>query len=206
MRVAALYVDTARGPYAGMPGVDCWGFAEKTGTQLDAFAATRDAMQYPGTWPVVAHPPCGPWGRFHWHYKGGEGGKACGLRAVEQVRRWGGVLEHPSGSRLWATAGLPLPGQCDSHGGWTLAVEQVDWGHPARKPTWLYVVGTESAPVMPLKREPTHVMVRLLRNNNDLPELRKADRHLTPPAFAHWLVRLASGCRPPAPTPTPLPE
>jgi hypothetical protein len=46
--VAALYIDP-RGPYPKMPVVDCWD-------------ETRDADRYAGAAPIVAHPPCGPWG------------------------------------------------------------------------------------------------------------------------------------------------
>lgn len=195
--VAALYVDTARGPYVGLPGVECWGFATRDGRQIDAFASQRDARSYEGPHPVVVHPPCGPWGRFWWNYKGGEGARSCGLRAVDQVRRWGGVLEHPSHSGLWDACGLPLPGAgVDSEGGYTLEVRQCDWGHPCVKPTWLYVV-RGVAPPLPPPGEPTHVMVRLRRNNNELPELRKDLRHLTPPSFARWLVALALTARHP---------
>jgi hypothetical protein len=191
MTVAALYVDTARGPYPRMAGVDCWGFSTRDGLQLDAFAAQRDARVYAGPHPVVAHPPCGPWGRFWWNYKGGEGAKDCGLRAIDQVRAFGGVLEHPSQSGLWKAAGLPRPGEPRDHaGGFTIEVRQCDWGHPAAKPTWLYIVGCE-VPDRPEAGQPTHVMVRLLRNNNELPEVPKRLRHLTPPAFAEWLVELA---------------
>lgn len=199
MSVAALYVDTARGPYVRLPGVDCWGFAAKNGStdQPDMFAKTRDAREYWGPSPVVAHPPCGPWGRFWCNYKGGEGAKSCAPRAVEQVRAFGGVLEHPSASHLWKHCSLPKPGEpADAFGGWTLEVEQVDWGHPCRKKTWLYIVGVgpERVPERPPPGVPSHVMVRLLRNGNDLPELSKSRRHLTPPAFARWLVRLAQRC------------
>lgn len=46
--VAALFVDAA-GSYADLAGVDLWDEA-------------RDARLYPGTAPVVAHPPCQRWG------------------------------------------------------------------------------------------------------------------------------------------------
>lgn len=105
MTVAALYVDTARGPYPAIPGVECWGFATRDGSQIDAFATDLDARSYAGPHPVVAHPPCGPWGRFWWNYKGGEGSRSCGLRAADQVREWGGLLEHPEHSGLWKAAG-----------------------------------------------------------------------------------------------------
>jgi hypothetical protein len=191
-RIAALYVDTARGPYARLQGVDCWGFAARNGKQRDLFAPTRDARQYSGPYPVIAHPPCGPWGRFWWNYKGGEGAKECGPRAIEQVRACGGVLEHPAESGLWKACGLLSPGEIDAHGGTTLAVQQCDWGHKARKRTWLYIVGCQ-VPPMPPPASPTHVMVRLLRNGNDWPEVPKAERHLTPPRFATWLVQLVRG-------------
>lgn len=188
--IAALYVDTARGPYVSIPDVECWGYASRDGRQRDLFAPTRDARKYDGPFPVITHPPCGPWGRFWWNYKGGEGAKECGPRAVEQVRAFGGVLEHPAQSGLWTACGLPLPGElADEHGGRTVLVNQCDWGHKARKPTWLYYVGCV-VPPMPPEREPTHVMVRLLRNGNDRPEVPKAERHITPPLFAAWLVRM----------------
>jgi len=194
--VAALYVDLLRGPYGSLDGVDCWGFASRNGKQVGLFVKDRDARLYEGPSPVIAHPPCGPWGRFWWNYKGGEGDQICGLRAVDQVREWGGVLEHPAQSRLWTAAGIPGPAEGQDHcGGWTLEVQQCDWGHAARKPTWLYICGTSTVPPAPDRAEPTRVMVRLLRNNNDMPEVPKADRHLTPLAFARWLVSLARMCR-----------
>ena len=196
MKVAALYVDLSRGPYSQIDGVDCWGWASKDGRQKSLIHRDRDAQQYQGPAPVIAHPPCGPWGRFSWNYKGGEGSKACGLRAAEQERAFGGVLEHPANAKLWAAAGLPEPTDGrDLHGGFTVLVNQCDWGHPAVKPTWLYIVGARDLPKMPPPGAPTHVMVRLLRNNNELPELCKADRHLTPPLFARWLVQLARSIR-----------
>ena len=190
--VAALYVDTARTAYRSLPNVKTFGFATRDGRQVDAFASTSDARLYGGPWPVVAHPPCGPWGRFHWHYQGGEGDKDCGPVAIEQARKWGGVVEHPMASKLWKHLGLPLPGQHeDQHGGRTVEINQCDFGHPAIKPTWLYVVRA-TLPQLPPPGEPTHCMVRLRSNPHDLPEVPKRSRHITPPALARWLVELAA--------------
>src|SRR3954470_6781475 len=101
-RIAALYVDR-HGPYFGRADVDAWD-------------TERDARQYAGPDPIVAHPPCGPWGRLQHLYKGDE--HDCGPRAVDQVRAYGGVLEHPAGSRLWRACGLPRPGELpDAWGG-----------------------------------------------------------------------------------------
>jgi hypothetical protein len=138
--IAALYVQ-AGGSYYGLPGVDPWD-------------ETRDARRYPGPWPVVAHPPCQRWGKLWagqplWikrtgerKTKGDDGG--CFAAALEAVRLWGGVLEHPEGSHAWAHFGLCKPPRsggwvvADDRGGWTCCVEQGRYGHYGRKPTWLY--------------------------------------------------------------------
>jgi len=90
--VVALYVDP-RGPYPSL--VREW------------YDEARDAKTYAGPWPVIAHPPCGPWGRLRHLSKKDD--PSLALRAVNQVRLFGGVLEHPLGSLLFRTAGLPLP-------------------------------------------------------------------------------------------------
>ncbi len=181
--VAALYIDP-RGPYPKMEGVDCWD--EK-----------RDARLYDGPHPVVAHPPCGPWGRLRQFCTKQDGTLA--LRAVEQVRAWGGALEHPSGSLLFAHIGLPMPGEgSDAFGGRSYEVDQCDWSHPARKRTWLYIVGVDSVRVLNgvwARRgtgTPTHVISTSRRRVSPLPELTvKWQRAITPPLFAEWLVSLA---------------
>jgi hypothetical protein len=174
MTVAALYIDP-RGPYPKLLGPElCWD-------------EQRDARNYVGGLPVVAHPPCGPWGRLR---------RFCtrqqadlGPIAVEQVRANGGVLEHPADSRLWAHCGMPKPGEFpDAWGGRTVVVDQVDWGHPARKRTWLYLVGVHVLGPRRAARQPTHVVASSLRR---LPEMLKRERHITPPAFAEWLISLA---------------
>lgn len=100
--IAALYVEMD-GCYSGLAGVDAWD-------------VTRDARGYAGPWPVVAHPPCQRWGRF-WHgstrkphqFKLGDDG-GCFAAALNAVRTWGGVLEHPADSHAWRhfdAAGTP---------------------------------------------------------------------------------------------------
>ncbi len=138
-QVAALFVDP-RGSYAGLEGVDLWDEA-------------RDARLYPGPHPVVAHPPCSRWCRLaglveaRWgHKKGDDGG--CFASALNSVRGWGGVLEHPAYSDAWDAHGLPAPPreggwQASLCGGWVCHVEQGRYGHPAKKATWLYAHGVE---------------------------------------------------------------
>lgn len=174
--IAALYIDP-RGPYPRMEGVDCWD-------------EQRDAMLYDGPWPVVAHPPCGPWSRLRFFCK--HQPKECAPRAVEQVRRYGGVLEHPESSTLWRALKLPLPGGLpDEYGGWSLEVDQCAWGHRARKRTWLYFVGIARELVVPRTGGvPTHC-VNSRKADTLLLELSAEGRRRTPDAFAQWLVSLA---------------
>lgn len=136
--VVALYVDP-RGPYPSL--VAEW------------YDEARDARTYAGGLPVVAHPPCSRWCRLaglveaRWGHKRGDDG-GCFASALANVRRVGGVLEHPAYSDAWAAFDLPIPGR---HGGWqrglcggfSAHVEQCRYGHKAKKATWLYAFGTE---------------------------------------------------------------
>lgn len=140
--IAALYVE-ANGCYFGIEDVDSWD-------------ESRDARQYDGPHPVVAHPPCQRWGKmwmgspsaiargFPRKKKGDDGG--CFQHALWAVRTFGGVLEHPKHSYAWTHFGLAKPPasggwiKADDNGGWTCCVEQGRYGHWMRKPTWLYAV------------------------------------------------------------------
>ena len=136
--VAALFVDP-NGVYANLPNVEVWDEA-------------RDARLYAGPYPVVAHPPCQRWCRFakgiervHGYKVGDDGG--CFEAALNAVRTWGGVLEHPAHSLAWAVFGLPVPYKgggwvTNIGGGWAAYVEQGRYGHPMRKATWLYATVT----------------------------------------------------------------
>lgn len=158
---------------------------------LDCWDASRDARSYTGPGPVVAHPPCRTWGVMrNWpRSKERPEEKALGPLAVDFVRRYGGVLEHPFQSALWRHCTLPHPGGVrDAWGGFTLLVDQGWWGHPAPKPTYLYVAGCAPADV-------PHMPVQLHRAGGRTLKLSPADRERTPPDFAAWLVLLASRCR-----------
>lgn len=180
--VAVLFARTDS-VYKTLPGCDVWDIE-------------RDARLWPGGCPVVAHPPCRAWGRLRQFAKPRDDEKALAPWAVDRIRQFGGVLEHPAESSLWAHCSLPRPGRApDDFGGWSMAVRQCDFGHKAEKLTWLYVVGVhpDDLPVMPSHKEPTHVV----RGDADaiLPSVTKAEREHTPPEFAAWLVDLARRTR-----------
>src|SRR5579872_1544871 len=115
----------------------------KTLPGLDVFDEDRDARTYAGSWPVVAHPPCRGWGRFRKFAKPAEHELQLAIDAVATARRLGGVIEHPAHSRLWQVLGLPIGRETDDFGGFTIHVDQCWWSHPARKGTFLYVVGLD---------------------------------------------------------------
>lgn len=204
MMVAALYVEVG-GAYFGLSDVDPWDEA-------------RDARQYSGPHPVVAHPPCERWGRF-WHgsprkphqFKLGDDG-GCFFAALQAVRRYGGVLEHPADSRAWKACGLKAPPRtggwvsADFCGGMTCYVEQGFYGHAARKPTWLYACGVDLPSLRwgqgEQRLDPKVVerhgyeyarrkgIVSMIGGKN-----KKAIRNATPPAFRDLLLSIAATAR-----------
>jgi len=190
--VAALYIDP-RGPYPALLGREaCWD-------------ETRDARHYNGPLPVVSHPPCGAYSSLRHLAKQALAHADCGPIAVEQVRRVGGVLEQPAGSKLWDACGLPKPGQpADEHGGYSIEVTQVEWGHVARKKTWLYLVRVPRSALRPPPfpgREPTHwVSGSRTAKRGPVPAGIKVcsagQRRKTPPLFAEYLIHLAASAAP----------
>jgi hypothetical protein len=205
--IAALYVETA-GAYFGLPGVDPWDEA-------------RDARNYAGPDPIVAHPPCQRWGRF-WHGStrkphqftlGDDGG--CFKAALDAARRFAGVIEHPADSHAWAAFGIPKPPRIGGWrrtgwpGEWTCEVSQGHYGHTAGKRTWLIVDGFPDAPpgliwgacaqrIHPRALE-LHGYAKARRigmlamiGGKDKTRLRNA----TPPAFRDALLSIARAARP----------
>ena len=169
----------------------------KTMPDCDVWDIERDARRWPGGCPVVAHPPCRAWGRLRHFAKPRADEKELAIFAVAQVRRFGGVLEHPLSSLLWPEAGLPLPGAPRvAWGGWSLPIHHIWFGQRARKATLLYGVGCPPAeiPDMPLVLgEPTHV-IQSRKRHDYRPHVTKAEREHTPASLAVWLVDLARRC------------
>lgn len=141
--IAALYVEPD-GIYR-RDGIELWD-------------AARDARRYSGPWPVIAHPPCARWclmagfvQSVYGHKVGDDGG--CFAAALDSVRRFGGVLEHPAWTKAWPAHGLLEPSfgvwrRALFDPGWVTEVWQVAYGHRARKKTWLYYVGASPPTAM----------------------------------------------------------
>lgn len=198
--IAALYV-LPKGPYFGLSDVDPWD-------------ETRDARLYAGPWPVVAHPPCARWGRYYWGGPGWKGPRkvlgddgGCFAAALNAVRQWGGVLEHPADSRAWAAHGLIGPSKSGGWfaagdlRGWTCAVDQGHYGHRARKWTWLYAARVRSLPSLKWGRSAAKGRIdisartteqrRAIVQRGEVEQLSRRMRAATPAEFRDLLIQIA---------------
>ena len=195
--IAALFVEST-GCYVGLADVDPW-------------PVDRDARQYNGPWSVVAHPPCQLWGSMaavnfaRWggehNRPGADGG--CFESALQAVRTWGGVLEHPAKSRAFATYGVPKPtglGWSKTPcGGYVCEVWQSAYGHRANKATWLYYHGTQHPIELRWGRPVgTHQVGWQDQRGKaaNKPTLSRREANATPVEFRDTLIQLARMARP----------
>lgn len=189
--IAALYVQD-NGAYFNLPGVDPW-------------PESRDARQYSGPHPVVAHPPCQRWGSMasvnyaRWggeHNRPGNDG-GCFAAALDAVKTWGGVLEHPKASRAFAAHGIPAPRGIGWHrcvDGWVCEVWQSAYGHRANKATWLFYSGDALPPEMDWRRVVgTHQVGQHDQRGKDRnkPTLSSKEAAATPIKFRDVLIAMA---------------
>ena len=177
--VAALYVDP-NGVYANLPNVEVWD-------------EERDARLYAGPWSVVAHPPCASWSAWagmrevvYGRPRGEDGG--CFAAALDAVRRFGGVLEHPAYSKAWDAFGLPIPSVEGAwsqtlYGDWTCSFDQAAYGLRFNKHTWLYYVGDVP---------PDYIASHRPRTGRGPDDVWSDARSRTSPLMADYLVRLAA--------------
>ena len=196
--IAALYVQSD-GCYSGIDGVDLWD-------------EQRDARLYPGPNPIIAHPPCHRWGKManvnfaryggKHNEPGNDGG--CFKCALSDLRRWGGVLEHPAASYAWDFFGIKKPNKngwnyCDN-GEWVCEVWQSAYGHRAAKATWLLYYDPHTsifcAPPIELnwqRDKGTHQIgwTDSERPDSNKPTLSKDEANATPVAFRDALIDLA---------------
>jgi hypothetical protein len=94
---------------------------------VEVWDKERDARNYRGPHPVIAHPPCGPWGCLSWS---SQESKDHGIWAMQCAHKWGGVVEQPYSSKLfWHYGKLGCSIQ---------RLNQSDYGHRAEKKTCLY--------------------------------------------------------------------
>lgn len=163
---------------------------------LDVWDIDRNAMNFDGSNPVIAHPPCRMWGKLSYFAKPRLGEEKTAFHAIDRVRQNGGILEHPAYSKLWKVAGLPRPGSgCDEFGGYTIDIDQSWFGHKARKRTWLYIVGVKESelPVITISFDAIQFCISTSkgRARGRLKEVTHAEREHTPEKLAKWLIETA---------------
>lgn len=151
---------------------------------IETWDINKDALNWPGGNAIIAHPPCRAWGDLRGMAKPRPGEKQLAIWAIGQIRKWGGILEHPAKSQLWNEMNLPLRDNKDEWGGWTLCIDQYWFGHKARKRSNLYIVGCEPKNIPPyaIKYEPVTTTVE---------RLSRQAREATPEPMAKWLIQLA---------------
>lgn len=162
--------------------------------EIDCYDIDRDTKTFPGGMPVICHPPCRTWGRYAHRAKAPAGEHKLAEWAVEQVSKWGGVLEHPITSRLT----FPLPRPIYQHyvsgkHRHLYKLNQGWFGHRALKPTIIYVVSTypliEIADIIINAAEKSKE-----RQYRPLEKLSKKEREATPREFAEFLIWIAERC------------
>ena len=169
----------------------------------DIYNIERNALSIPrtNTTAGIYHPPCRHWGQLKHFAKPRPGERKLAIWSVLRINRYGGVLEHPYNSELFSKYSLLM------NKGFILPIEQVWFGHKARKPTKLYIVGIDKEELPPFEviaTEPTHQVSGLRYRGYDqegnlipnrsksaqLPELSKKAREATPPKFGEWLLQI----------------
>lgn len=161
---------------------------------VECYDTKRDCRTFPGGIPVVTHAPCRPWSVFTRHQaKFTPEERDLGPFCVEQLRKCGGVFEHPAHSTLFAYCSLPEPhwtsdGTNRGRRGdlWSMEVWQCWWGYPMRKATWLVFCGVDPRSVtLPFQLHPEGSDRRREQ------VMSRAQRAMTTKSFAEWLVGIA---------------
>lgn len=169
--------------------------AYKDRPQWDVFDATRDARTFRGGMPCVCHPPCRKWGVLsHMAFSARAGEKWLAIWSIIQVRRNGGIIEHPSGSKLFRKH-LPDVGHMpDEHGGFTIELDQFDFGHVAHKKTKLYICGVPMSDLPDLPPKRMDVATRSICGNvAGTKRCTQYQREYSPEALIDWFEVVLEG-------------
>lgn len=171
----------------------------------DCYDKERDMNTWSGGNSVIAHPPCAQWGKLRQFATIDQMEKDCAITCIELVRKWGGVLEHPSTSKIFGYPSsekiLPLPGIRDKWGGYSICINQHWFGHGCEKKTLLYIVGCEEKklPDIPLSLDAVQFVIAACKTKaGNYPNGKKvysqARRDKTPIDLARWLIETAELC------------
>ena len=146
----------------------------------DCYDHNRDARNYRGGNPIIAHPPCRSWSRFlRRNAKPVAGERDLVPFCIEKIMLFGGLLEHPAYSTVWDKYMLPAPGTTRGNLK-TIQIDQSWWGHPDRKRTWLLMPSHYVIPEYPFRLTMRGKLTKWSKTNGN-------DK--TPIEFAKWLIK-----------------
>ena len=158
---------------------------------FEVYDIERDARQFCKKMPVLAHPPCRARGQLSHMANPREGEKQLAYLALAQVRLNGGVLEHPASSRFFKEAELPIGMFTDEFGGFTVQIDQFDFGHVAHKATKLYICGIDPTLLPELPPKNTASTDRSICGNvKGTKRCTQYQREYTPPPLIAWLKQI----------------
>lgn len=158
---------------------------------FDCYDAYRAAFSYYGTKSIIAHPPCRLFSRLRKFSNAPVKEKQCAFFALDKVRQFGGILEHPRSSTLWLNGNFKLDGSVDDYGGFLRSVDLSWFGYPAQKKTMLYFCGLKpgTLPSFPFNLNAyTHVVNTSKKSGKK--ELSKKDRSITPVQMILYFIEV----------------
>lgn len=159
----------------------------------DVYDIERNALTCTRLEAAIYHPPCRTWGRLYKLSNWVAGEHWLAVWSVVRIWKYGGVLEHPAGSKLWKLMRLPLPvSGTDIRGGFSISIDQFWFGHKCKKNTWIYIKGCElnDIPVIPLNFNLITHCISSTSSRSGLLEVSKKWREKTPVELAKWLIQI----------------
>ena len=165
----------------------------------DCYDKKRNALNYDGNDPIVAHPPCRLWGNLSHlamrnpKYTIEDRAKEMYLAifSLEMIEKNGGILEHPSKSKLFKRHIQ------DDNKGFLITIDQYDFGHVAHKETTLYIKGIsrDQLPPLPPKDTTIHYCEKGKRrsicgNVEGTTRCTQKQREYTPSKLVDWFEQI----------------
>jgi hypothetical protein len=163
--------------------------------EVTTYDVRRDALSTSSTTAAIYHPPCRSWSRLRRFSNFKPGEHWLGVWSILRVRRYGGIVEHPNGSYLFKFMQCNSPG-CgkDIYGGELVKLNQVHWGHVAKKSTLLYIVGEFDYDLL-MPPLPDARPTKVIDKNKGIGHLNycsKRERSYSPILFCLFLINLCN--------------
>jgi hypothetical protein len=174
-------------------------FTQKNSTynrlNVNCYNIEKNALSYSGQSPVICHPPCRLFSRLSSFSTAPACERLLGVYSVMLVRKLGGIVEQPAGSKLWKICGIARSTKPDHYGGYVININQSWFGYECKKSTDLYIVGCPLSrlPALPMNFDAIQFAISPSKR---LPGLKnKETRSFTTEKLARWLIEIAEKCQ-----------